>query len=100
MVSCTAGLDRDLDLGADAVGRRHQHRVLEPGAGEIEQPAKAADFGIRAGARGGADQRLDQVHHPVAGIDIDPGIAVGETAFFAGHDDRAPSRRCGAFAAW
>ena len=50
IVSWRAGLDRDLDLGADAVGRRDQHRVGEAGALEVEQPAEAADLGVGARA--------------------------------------------------
>ena len=77
-----AGFDRDLDLGADAVGRRHQDRILEPGALEVEQPAKAADFGIRPRPARGADQRLDHVDHAVAGVDIDARLRIGQAALF------------------
>ncbi len=45
-------LDRDLDLGADAVGRGDQDRIGEAGRLEIEQAAEAADLGIRARPRG------------------------------------------------
>jgi hypothetical protein len=65
------GLDRDLDLGADAVVGGDQHRILEAGALEIEQSAEAADFGVGTGARRRFHQRLDQFHHAVAGVDID-----------------------------
>ncbi len=48
----TAGFDGDLDLGADAVIGGDQHRVLEAQRLEVEQPAEAADFGVRPqGAR-------------------------------------------------
>ena len=80
-----AGVDGDLDLGADAVGRRHQHRVLEAAALEVEQPAEAPDLGVCAGAGGGAHQRLDQVDHPVAGIDVDAGLRVGQSALVFRH---------------
>ena len=43
-----AGLDRDLELGADAVGGGDQDRVLEAGGLEVEQAAEAADLGIGA----------------------------------------------------
>ncbi len=79
------GLDRDLDLGADAVGCRHQHRVLEAGGLEVEQPAEAADLGVGAGAGGGADHRLDEIDQPVAGIDIDARIRVSEPVFAVVH---------------
>ena len=48
MPPCMPGLDRDLDLGADAVGGRDQHRVLEARRLQIEQAAETADLGIGA----------------------------------------------------
>ena len=69
----TRCLDRDLDLGADAVGRRDQNRIDKTGGFQIEQATEAPDFGCGAGTRGRAHQWLDQVHHAVAGIDVDPG---------------------------
>ena len=50
-----AGVDGDLELGADAVIGGDQHRIDETGRLEVEQAAKAADFGIgarRAGSSG------------------------------------------------
>ena len=41
-----AGLDRDLDLGANAVGGGHQDRIGKTGPLEVEQAAKAADLGV------------------------------------------------------
>ena len=79
------GLDRDLDLGADAIGRRDQHRILETGGLEVEQAAESADFGVGAGARGGAHHRLDQVDQAIAGVDIDARIRVSEPVFAVGH---------------
>ena len=76
-----AGLDGDLDLGADAVGRRHQHRIGKSRPFEIEQAAESADLGVGAGACGRAYQRLDQLHHAVPGIDIDTGFGIGEALF-------------------
>ena len=58
---------------------------LKPARLEVEQAAKAADFGIGAGPRGGAHHRLDQVDQPVAGIDIDARIGIGEAVFAVGH---------------
>ena len=90
------GFDRDLDLGADAVGRGDQDRVGEAGGFEIEQPAEAADFGAGAGARRGAHQGLDQIHHAVAGIDIDAGVRVARL-IHESHQfgSRSPPRRGG-----
>ncbi len=79
------GLDSDLDLGADAIGGGHQDRILEARRLEVEQAAEAADLSIGAGARGGAHHRLDHVDQAVAGIDVDPGIGVGEPVLAFGH---------------
>ena len=80
-----AGLDRDLDLGADAVGGGDQDRVLEAGRLEVEQAAEAADLGVGAGPRGGAHHRLDQIDQPVARVDIDARIGVSEPVLAVGH---------------
>ena len=80
-----AGLDRDLDLGADAIGGRDQNRVLEARGLQIEQAAEPADFGVGAGARGGANHRLDQIDQTIAGIDIDARIRVSEPVFAVDH---------------
>ncbi len=70
------GFDRDLDFGADAVGRGDQNRIREAGSFEIEKPAETADFGTGAGPRRRAHQRLDQFHQAVAGIDVDTSARV------------------------
>ena len=80
-----AGLDRDLDLGADAIGGRDQNRILEARGLEVEQPAEAADFGVGAGAGGGANHRLDEIDQAIAGIDIDARIRVSEPVFAVDH---------------
>ena len=80
-----AGLDRDLDLGADAVGRRHQHGVLETRRLEVEQAAESAYFGVRPRPGGGADHRLDEIDQAVARIDIDARIRVSEPVFAVDH---------------
>ena len=58
---------------------------VKPAPLEVEQAAEAADFGVGAGARGGAHQRLDQLHHPVAGVDIDARLRVSEPALLFCH---------------
>ena len=70
------GLDRELHLGADAVGGGHQDRVGIAGGLEVEQAAETADRAIGAGALGRADRRLDQVDEAVSGRNIDAGIGV------------------------
>ena len=80
-----AGFDRDLDLGADAIGGRDQNRILEAGGLQIEQSAEPADFGVGTGARGGPNHRLDQIDQPIARIDIDAGIRVSEPVLAVDH---------------
>ena len=73
-----AGLDRELQLGADAVGGGDQDRVGEAGRLQVEQRAEAAQAAQHAGPRGGARQRLDRLDQRIAGIDIDAGRAIGQ----------------------
>src|SRR5690606_2948080 len=70
-----------LQLGADAVGAADQDRVLEAGGLEVEERAEAAEPAHGAGAVGGARQRLDGLDQRVAGIDVDPGVLVGQAVF-------------------
>ena len=49
LVAAAAG--GELQLGADAVGRRHQKRRLEAGLGQIEEPGETAELGQRRPAR-------------------------------------------------
>ena len=72
------GLDRNLQLGADAVGGRYQDRVGESRGAQVEQRAETADPAQRAGPGGGAGQRGDGRHQRLPGIDIDSGGAVVE----------------------
>jgi hypothetical protein len=46
-----AGVDGDPQLGADAVGRGDQQRILVAGGLEVEQRAETAQAGFRAGRR-------------------------------------------------
>ena len=73
-----AGVDGDLELGADAVGGGDQDRVAEARRLQVEQAAEAADLGVGAGPAGRAHQRLDRLDQRVAGVDIDAGIGVGD----------------------
>jgi hypothetical protein len=52
-----ARFDRDLDLGADAVGARDQDGIGKARPLEVEQAAESADFGVGARPCGGAHQR-------------------------------------------
>jgi hypothetical protein len=71
-----AGGDRDLQLGADAVGRCDQDGIAEAGRLEVEQRAEAAEAGVGAGSGGRARQRLDRLDKGVACVDIDAGSTV------------------------
>ncbi len=68
---------RQLELGADAVGTGHQNRFAVP-TREVEQGAETAKATHHLRSEGALDQRLDALDEGVAGIDIDPGIAVGQ----------------------
>ena len=89
-------LDRDHQLGADAVGSGDQDRVAEPGPFQVEQAAEAADFGVRARPGGRAHQRLDQLDHAVAGVDVDARLRIGQPIALVVHGfglRRSGSRR-------
>jgi len=73
-----AGVDGDLELGADTVIGRDQYRVGETGRLEVEQAAETADLAIGAGAPGRADGGLDGFHKGVARVDIDASVLVGK----------------------
>ncbi len=63
---------RDLQLRADTVSARHQHRFAEPHAGEAEQPSEGADLRQNARRERAAGEALDAANGFVAGVDIDP----------------------------
>src|SRR5690606_38395380 len=66
-----------LELGADAVGAGHQHR-LAVFAGQVEQGAEAAEAAHHFGPEAAPDQRLDAFDHFVARVDVDAGVTIGE----------------------
>jgi hypothetical protein len=69
--------DGDLELRADAVGRRNQDRVLESRRLQVEERAEAAEPGARAPPRRRARERLDRFDQRIPGVDIDAGGTVG-----------------------
>ena len=71
-------LDRELDLGADAVIRRNKDRIDETRRLEIEKAAEAADLRVGARPPRCAHQRLDFLDHGIAGIDIDARIGISD----------------------
>ena len=75
-VVVAAGGDRDLELGADAVGGGDEDRVAVARRLEVEERAEAAEPRRRSRARRRACQRLQPLDERVAGIDIDAGPAI------------------------
>jgi hypothetical protein len=67
---------RDHQLGADAVGRRHQHRIAIARGGGIEETAESAERCIGARTHCTAGQWLDHLHQCFAGIDVDSRCAI------------------------
>ena len=51
--------ESDLEFGADPIGARDQNRIAVAGGSQVEEAAIAADLGLGAGPRGGADQWPD-----------------------------------------
>jgi hypothetical protein len=68
--------ESQLQLGADAVGTRNEHRfAVVPG--HFEQGAETTDAAEHAGAHGFSRERLDTFDEFIASVDVDTGIAIG-----------------------
>ena len=82
-VSCTPGQLGDLELRADAVGARDQHRVLvlprEQPAGKVElkQPGEAALVRQHARRMGPPQQPRQPGHRLLVDVQVDAGVFVG-----------------------
>ena len=76
-----AAVDAQAQLGADAVGTRHQHRLLVL-LRQTDQRAETADTADHLRPLRGLDDLLDVVDQRVTGIDVDAGIPVAEAAAF------------------
>ncbi len=74
-----AGIDGDLELGADAVGGRDQHRVAETRrpSGRTGRRSRP-DRRRRRGAASSAPSGLIRSTKPIACVDVDAGVAVGD----------------------
>ena len=72
-----ARLPGDLELGADAVGRRHEHRVAPAALAQREAPGEPADRAEDAGAVRGAEPCGDPRDRGLAGGDVDSCVGVG-----------------------
>ena len=73
--------DRHLELRADSVRGRDQDGILVSGCARVEKAAESAECGIGAGTGRRPRQGLDPVDQTVAGIDVDPRVAVGQAGF-------------------
>ena len=69
-------VDGDLELGAHAVVRGDEDRVVEAGGLQIEQAAETTEVGVRAGTSRRPGQRLDGLDQRLARVDVDAGNAV------------------------
>jgi len=67
------------ELRSDAVGPRDQHRAAVTLDRQFEHRAEAAEPGQDARAPGARREGLDTIHQGVARIDVDAGVAVGQT---------------------
>ena len=81
-----AGFNGNFEFRADAVRCCDENRIPVAGLLKIENSAKAADLGVGARPRRCPHEGLDQLHHPVAGVDINTGLRVSESAPFFCHD--------------
>ncbi len=70
-------LKRDLQLGTYAIHARDQHRIQVLLIDRI-QPSKAADFAQDAFGKGFMGKVLDALLGPVASINVDSGICIGD----------------------
>ena len=77
----TPGVDREAQLGADAIRARHQHRPAIAIERHFDQRAEAADAGQDLLAHRLFDDGFDAFDEFVARVDIDAGIAIGQSGF-------------------
>ena len=77
-VSCLFSHERELELGAHAVGAGHQERILVA-LGQPAQAGEAAQVGQHLGAHGAFDVALDAFDQGVARVDVHACVPVGQT---------------------
>ena len=64
-----ARFDRELQLGAHAIVRRDEQRIVEPRRFQVEKAAETAEVGIGAGAARCAGERGDGTDQRIACLD-------------------------------
>ncbi len=74
-----AGIDGDLELGADAVIGGDKDGIAKARSLEVEEAAEAADLAIGTRAARRAHGRLNGLDQRIAGIDVDTSLLVRQT---------------------
>src|SRR5205085_296931 len=69
--------ERELELGADAVGPGDQHGLSVP-LRYLEEPAESADAGEDFGPHGATGMGLEPLDESVAFVDVHAGVAIGQ----------------------
>ena len=69
-------IDRELQLGADAVVGGDEQRVVEPGRLQVEEAAESAEVGVGAGATRRTGERSNGTDQRIAGVDRDTGLRI------------------------
>ena len=78
-----AGVDREPELGADAVGAGDQDRPPPAALRDFDHGAESADAGQHLRPLRPRHARLDALDEFLAGIDVDAGIPVGQRGAFS-----------------
>jgi len=68
--------DRNLELGADAVGGGDQNGIAIASRLEIEERSESAECGVGTGSARCAGEGLDRIDERVTGIDVDACVPV------------------------
>ncbi len=76
-----AGVDRQAQLGADAIGAGDQHWLFVA-LGQFHERAEAADAGQHFRALRALYNGFDALNKLVAGVDVDARVSIGETGAF------------------
>ena len=91
----TLPVKRQAQLGAYAVGTRHQHRLFQV-RGHLEQRPKPANTGHNTGTHGFGRQGFNAVDQGFASIDIDTRVTVGHrgSVFVCHEKSREVCKNC------
>ena len=76
-------IDREPQLGADAIGAGHQYGTFPAAGRDLHQRPKTADPGKHFRPLRTLDERFDPVDEFVAGVDVDPRVAIGDAGSLA-----------------